>query len=279
SKLSMLWTSPSLATFLLINMLLICVVVPIICVQVAHITLNEHREYEFKGCNLTVLLTFVIVDLCLYAMLKYIICCSELFEGCSPKLRIPLYTGSQFVPLFIIFKNVDIISTRSSHSIYGDPLSRDVFVVLTIALLTTASFLPMFYGEYHFIKSIGSATSSDRGQCDGDVEYCQRISRQRRAPALLFLVIKLTLFTLFAIELYVFNISGDGILSSDLPIIVSAGNVLFVYFSHMKTVTKYNVESVKRTVIVRSFRCLDGSQCLSAFKPHRVNAVVGSDCS
>uniref|UniRef100_A0A0M3HUS2 G_PROTEIN_RECEP_F1_2 domain-containing protein n=1 Tax=Ascaris lumbricoides TaxID=6252 RepID=A0A0M3HUS2_ASCLU len=268
SKLSMLWTSPSLATFLLINMLLICILVPIICVQIAHIALNEHDQYEFKGYNLIVLLTFVIVDLCLYAMLKYIICCSELFEGCSPFSRM------------LISSPHDHLIRYTEMSSAGDPLSRDVFVVLTIALLTTASFLPMFYGEYHFIKSIGSATFSDRGKCDGDIEYCQRISRQRRAPALLFLVIKLTLFALFAVELSVFNISGDGILSSDLPIIVSAGNVLFVYFSHMKTITKYNVESVKRyTVIVRSFRCLDGSQCLSAFKPHRVSAVVGSDCS
>ncbi|KHN75368.1 hypothetical protein Tcan_06239 [Toxocara canis] len=97
--------------------------------------------------------------------------------------------------------------------------------------------------------------------------------------ALLFLVIKLTLFTLFAIELCIFNVNDDGILSSDLPIIVSAANVLFVYFSHTKTITKYNIDSVKRTVIVRSFRCLDGSQCLSAFKPHRVCAIVGSECS
>lgn len=74
----------------------------------------------------------------------------------------------------------------------GDPLSRDVFVVLTIALLTTASFLPMFYGEYHFIKSIGSATFSDRGKCDGDIEYCQRISRQRRAPGMLHLFVFLS---------------------------------------------------------------------------------------
>ncbi|VDM26850.1 unnamed protein product [Toxocara canis] len=193
SKLSALWTSPSLAAFLLINMLLICILLPVICVQIAHIALNERDQYQFK------------------------------------KLRIPLCTGSQFVPVYIVFKNVDVFfSTRPSDPTYVkvDLLGRDVFVVVTIVLLVMASFLPMFYGEYNFIKSIGTAALSD--------------------TALLFLVIKLTLFTLFAIELCIFNVNDDGILSSDLPIIVSAANVLFVYFSHTKTITKYNIESVKR---------------------------------
>ncbi|KHN82545.1 hypothetical protein Tcan_18313 [Toxocara canis] len=132
SKLSALWTSPSLAAFLLINMLLICILLPVICVQIAHIALNERDQYQFKGYNLGVVFTFVIVDLCLYAMLKYIICCSEIFDGCSPKLRIPLCTGSQFVPVYIVFKNVDVFfSTRPSDPTYGSLSFVVLFYIVT----------------------------------------------------------------------------------------------------------------------------------------------------
>ncbi|VDK57414.1 unnamed protein product [Anisakis simplex] len=85
----------------------------------------------------------------------------------------------------MVFKKYNVLSSLPSNA-DGVLFGRDAFILISTALLTVATFFPVFVAEYNFIRSINCASYPQIGECETqlDVHYYQQVRRQRRAPGM-----------------------------------------------------------------------------------------------
>uniref|UniRef100_A0AC35GFH6 Uncharacterized protein n=1 Tax=Panagrolaimus sp. PS1159 TaxID=55785 RepID=A0AC35GFH6_9BILA len=262
--------------FLLFSIVSACVFIPIIAVHATVYLLPENNDLYnnlIPGFNLTKMqligiIVFVSADIILYGIVYFIANYSTIFYGCSTEMSYKTFTGTQFIPVILIIKLLQPLTVISEQDKNVDELFIWSIRFL-LCLFIFASIIPLIFAEVRLFRCITGSTSTN---CYDSYNFSPLIQNKCKTSAYLFFGLKLTLLFCFVLEMAVINFGIISPMSIDYPLIISAANLIFIFYSHQPVIVKYNVIENGRTAITSEFGCLDGRRCCNKYRPNKLLA-------